>query len=75
MRIADHLAAPVVIRKLDRLVRVLAVDGHASMEIAQRLDINYRTVEIHPTHCHAENWRIQLAGTRAHHRLRLRQAN
>ena len=34
----------------EREVMKLAVEGHTSKEIAQRLDISYRTVEIHRAH-------------------------
>jgi FixJ family two-component response regulator len=45
--VAERLAT---LTEREREVMMLAVEGHTSKEIAQRLDISYRTVEIHRAH-------------------------
>ena len=45
--IASHLA---MLTEREREIMALAVAGHTSKEIAQRLEISFRTVEIHRAH-------------------------
>ena len=50
-RIAKSVAARLsTLTEREREVMKLAVEGHTSKEIAQRLAISYRTVEIHRAH-------------------------
>lgn len=50
-RVAQSISARLVtLTEREREVMMLAVAGHTSKEIAQRLNISYRTVEIHRAH-------------------------
>lgn len=50
-RVSQTISARLAtLTEREREVMKLAVEGHTSKEIAQRLDISYRTVEIHRAH-------------------------
>ncbi|MFA6920899.1 MAG: response regulator [Gallionella sp.] len=50
-RVSQSVSARLaMLTEREREVMILAVDGHTSKEIAERLDISYRTVEIHRAH-------------------------
>ncbi len=49
--ISQSIAARLAtLTEREREIMMLAVAGHSSKEIAQRLDISYRTVEVHRAH-------------------------